>query len=183
MKFSHDWFSRCWWILTFHSSVRVATLPTPEVSGRNSREPGGLQENDECKKLAECVEVYEGPTKWVWIHLHLNYHWMNINPKIIGKYMNECENYEIYFAFFLHLFLRLLAKGKGKSFRFAHTVEIWLFQIFPVFRWRCKIIRKSTNILEIKSKTSNIWDLYCRRNWNFDHKKLQCVYFSEHRKI
>ena len=29
MKFSHDWFSRCWWILTFHSSMRVATLPTP----------------------------------------------------------------------------------------------------------------------------------------------------------
>ena len=27
-----DWFSRCWWILTFHSSVRVTTLPTPEVS-------------------------------------------------------------------------------------------------------------------------------------------------------
>ena len=29
--FSHDWFSRCWWISNFHPSVHVAMLPTPVI--------------------------------------------------------------------------------------------------------------------------------------------------------
>ena len=34
LMFSHDWFSRCGWIYSLHSSVHVAGLPTPAMKTR-----------------------------------------------------------------------------------------------------------------------------------------------------
>ena len=30
LQFSHEWFSRCWWVKNLYASVRVAEFPNPE---------------------------------------------------------------------------------------------------------------------------------------------------------
>ena len=59
---------------------------------------------------------------------------MNVNQKIIAKYMNKSKNYETYCEFFCWAIIEInLSKDRSKSSKFAFVIEISLIQ-----KWKLK---------------------------------------------